>query len=614
MLALWTGLAVGLGATTAPLLIRDASTNEGDHVGWGLRAADRLAQNLADLGLPVGAEHAVRKALPGFDVVVGAARVRGEAADRITWTLRDGERGWSWSGAPDALETAAARAAAAVAGGRGLAVSPQARAALEGDLPPPVQRLLGRARRRALDGHGLQAALMFERASRVGDRFWYEPLREAVRAKRVANGARGSGDAELAKAATARAGVAARADDAEAEAAAWQSFLRHTPHRLRPWSVPWPIPEAAGLHPDREGFWVDDGTGWLRVAIPPALETPAPRRARGRILAAGPEFVVAAAGDQLRRLEGRRTRWAIASPIGTLDGAHLASGYLAVWNDAGGAWIDPALGRVRERFEGAVVAVGDGGLLLRRAGELRLLRSGQAVPAWSRDVAGDAALTAERVLVRANGRLSLLRVRNGQRVGDRLVVGDRRLLSASGRHAVFGGPRDYLVVDLLAGDAAPARPGPGRPTAAASRVHGVAVAFEGGDVFLAGPRGELHDRVILPRAPRALFTREDAGIVVAVEAFGLHAIADARADEATDVDAILALARLARDDARRADAIRLADWAARIDGGPIAEVEALRAELASDPARRRFAAAKRKAASDPTRSLSAFRGLGLAER
>jgi hypothetical protein len=615
MLVVSAGLALSLLAA-APVAVHDASPPSGEYAWWGLRAADRLAGNLGDLGLDVAATRSLPGPRPGFDRVEAEARVRDGAAPSVTWVVRDGPRGFSWSGPLDQLEAAAAEAAVAVARGRGARVPRAVERSLPRALPLPLQRLLGRARRRELDGHPLQAALMYERASNLGGRYWYEAARAAVRARSVATG--DAADAELAKAAAVRASVAARAGDGRAEAAAWRAFSKYTPHRLRPWSVAWTAGEGARVFSTRSHLWIDDGDAHVRLELPAPSGPVATRSSGHRIEASGPAFLITSDGATLRRVEAGAVRWTRASPVRPVGGLRVASGFVAVWNREGGAWLDAGLGRVRARFEGAVMADGDRGLALRRGDTVAFLRAGQATPAWTRDLGlGDdargrpvrARLTEERVVIAHGDRLRVLRARNGQPVGEPIPLAGRRLLHADGRHAVVADAAHHQVIDILSVEARDPQPGPGRAVGAASRTHGVAIAFETGDVLLLDADGALQARALLPRAPVALVVRHEFGVILAVEPHGVHAIGDIRADEATDIDALLALARLAERDGRPAEALRLAEWAARPLAGAFREAEVLRAQLLPEGPVRQWALARARAAGDRASSLSGFGGL-----
>lgn len=609
-----TWLAIGLLAQ--PLLVQDASPPGSELAWWSLRAADRLAQNLEDLGVDVGAPRATRHAPHGFRVVESDVRFDEGAPNRARWTVQAGPHAWSWSGAPDELEAAAASAAVSLAGSLGVGVPPDARTLLRSGLPMPVSQLMGRARQRELEGGDLQAALMFERASRLGDAFWYEALAGAIRAReahaRTSVRASRPADPELAKAAAVRATVAQRSEDAEAEASAWRAFSKYTPHRLRPWSVAWPAPSGVRIAFGRDHVWIDDGNRRARLPLVGGRgpDTTAPSSG-SRMLAAGPDFIITRTGDGLERRDGPVVRWRAKMPVRQVVGVRVASGFVGVWGPEGGAWLDAGLGQVRNRFSGSVLADDDRGVLVRTDEGVAFVRAGQEVPAWTRPPVDAAALTDERVLAISTAGVQVLRAQTGQAVGEPIDVGERSLLHASGRVAVFAGSSDYQVVDILAGVAHPPQVGPGRPIAATRRMHGVAVGFDRGDVFLADHRGVLERRVVLPRPAHRLEVREEFQIIVAFEAYGVHAIGDVRADEITDVDALLALARLAQDQGRADDALRLADWALRSHAGPIAAISRVRAELLpAGPARER-AAARAEAAGDVQRSLGEFRGLGL---
>ncbi|NJK90057.1 MAG: hypothetical protein HC923_12170, partial [Myxococcales bacterium] len=435
-----TGSLVIAALLGSPWVLSD-HTEDPSLAWWCLRAADRLAYHAAGLGLPVSVLET--DPMPGTTSLESRCSRTGAGDTQILWTVGRGSLVISRTSKQGELERASAEIAGQLAGRQGLGL-----VATPADIPQEVHRLLGRARMEERNGKLLQAALLYDRAAAYGDRLWIEGVRGWARARSFGPGA--ERNAELAKAAAVRAGVANRTGDASAERDAWIAFLKYTPQRVPRWHLPVVVPENARIRSAARHSWIvasgfelqiplDGGPSQATFRAPPDVLLEADERFRIRL------------GHELRRVDADGgERWTLGLEIPP-EGHGLMGGYLGIWGQRGGRWIDPALGVEKARFRGHVVASSDQGLLLRRDDDVALVRPGQIEPSWTRpigDVAG-AWLTDERVLLRTREGLRILRLADGEAVGDAIPLGGFEPVHASRRAAILAQGSRHRVLDVM---------------------------------------------------------------------------------------------------------------------------------------------------------------------
>ncbi len=555
-------------AISVPVVVVDTGGTTGPPDWWTLRLADRVAFHLVVEG--VGLAHPLAVVEPPADVrriSLSARHEDGEeAAVLVTFALDDHRatvRG-ALSDLDRLARTLAERAAEALGRPPG-EVTPSVH-----EQPMELHRLLGRARQRELQGRFLQAQLMYDRASVFADRLWMDGLLGWARVRALqADETQRDTDNERADGALIRARVARRNGQTDQEVEAWTTFLKFTPSRLRRWSQPLSFPADADafVHADRI---VLQREGLRVLAVPPtgagALRW---QPTDERIVAAGPNFDLAIAQGRLyRRNFDGSLGWSL--PMPALEGARFSGGFVAAWDADRVRWIDPTHGKVVRAVSAAVLAVGERGALTQRRNVLTFHRAGQEAPAWSNTTTVSvraAYVVGERTLILTEGDLVIWKTKDGRPMGRPIPRHGQPVLGASRHHVVLADGIRIRVVDVISGQPGPYRYGPSAAVVATGRPGGVAVGFESGHLQFFDGTGRLVAGAILPEAPVSLWSRPHRGELIVLGRHQVTGISDLTEGELTDVDAILALARIAWHRGQAADALRLVDWAEYAAGG-----------------------------------------------
>ncbi len=575
-----------------------------------LRASDRVALHLDRLGAPVLTDRAWLGPPPGIAAIRVWAEQRKEG-EGLRLRARTGPNDFLVTGPRRRFDRACAEIALELREVEGERFPPDTLKLLAEDLPWKTHELLGKARQRERDGQYLQAALLFDRASRIGDRISLEALQGRSRVRNAGRSESRRRDGELAKAAAVQAAVAARKGAPDAARQSWLSFLKYAPDRGEAFGIPHPPVGAARM--TRGRVWYDAPSGRLSFPLGPPVKL---QPTEARLEATGPTHLVVRRGRDLRRLDVPRPGVPGVGWSRTLSfvptRVETAGGFLGVSNGQKLVWIDPSLGNVTDVVDGVeVLAFGERGALVRRDDRLQLLRSGQTSAAWSRPLAAadppiSGLLTAERALVGVGRKLLVLRTHNGQPVKFGSATG--RWIWAGGRFAVFADGSEVGVVDILAGRTVVRRSGPDELVAAVGRSRGVTLAFRSGDIQWISEDGETTKRGRIAGSIQWLVATP-AHLLIGTK-MGVVGVDDSTAGDFDAPAAVLELATTARKAGRQAEASKLAQWSARRGLSRVAHAERLRAELLPEGPAQEYALERARSAEDLAQPLLPFRIAG----
>jgi len=591
-------LVLGLMATPQPGLRAHLVSPAGTTDWVEVRTADHLARGLGELGFPMLLPRAALAPDDGPHFVVELGPHDAQPTDEVEVQVRWGDRGLREKLELRRLGPGGRALALEVAEELGFAFAPTAWS--DRGLPWPVERRLGQARSRELQGKWSEAGLAYERAANIPGGVWWEALDGIARCRSELR-------PELAQAAAARARVAARGEAWDEAHRAWSSVLKYTPRRGLRWALSGDFGAWQSAGADAKAVYGATRTQGVTVQLRPARASSEP--------AARP-FVAAAPGFQIQR-EGARQllrpgRWRRELDFAPTE-VQLAGGHLAAWNADRLDWLDPSSGRSAGSLDGPVLAVGPRGAAVRRKAAVALVRPGQQTPSWKVPL-GDArqvAVTGERVLLLLGRRVRLLRGRDGQIVFDEPMGEDLRLLGAQGRHALLARGNRILVLDILGGRRVFERAGPGPVVAGLVRADGFAAAYATGDLILFDRDGELERRARWAQEIRGLDRRPEHPRLILLWTDGaLYGLDDPGREVDGVGEALLAMAEIHHKANDAAAALHFASAAAARWLGPVAEAEAMRARLLPEGPAREWAEERARNATRAEEELMPFRALG----
>ncbi|MEM6368336.1 MAG: hypothetical protein AAF851_08530 [Myxococcota bacterium] len=563
-----------------------------------LRAADHFAQALDQLGLPLIHPRAGPKPKEGeaFMVQVGPHDGEPTALLSVTVTFRDQRHELKAS----ARRLASAGQDLAILVARSLGLQFEAEGWQRTELPWPVERRIGQARQRELQGKWAEASLAYERAASIPGGPWWAALDGIARC-------RSSLRPELAQAAAARARVATRNKAWPEASRAWASVLKYTPSRGLAWVVPGDFGDWRPAGADVDTVYGEAAGRGIGIRIGPARAEA--RRVPRPFVAAAPEIRIQGEGGGRLHRAGRWTRSLDFEP----RDFRMLGGHLAAWTSTQLQWLDPSSGRSVGALSGPILGVGPRGALVRRGPAVALVRPGQEAPAWKQAMGETqaVAVTGERIVLLVGPRLLVLRGRDGKLVYDEAHGEGSRILSAAGRHAVLAKGERFLVVDILGGRLLLDGAGPSRAVAGLVRTTGAALAFETGDLMLFDEEGALTHRTRWPFPIRGMDRRpEHPQLLLIWTDEALFGVDDPSPGEDGVGSALLALARAQLEAGDRKQSLRLATAAARRALGPVPDAERLRAELLPEGPAREWAEERARSVERLDEEMMLFRVLG----
>ncbi|MFO0725030.1 MAG: hypothetical protein U1E65_14720 [Myxococcota bacterium] len=594
---LWAALVQPAAAATPEVMLVEAGKRETTDEGraLGLRLRGLIGRDLDRLGiqaweLPSGAKRTSVDAEVELEVGLSeeqlVAHVRIRRGQEVLLKKPKGDE------ALDQLAHEVALQTAVILGQR---VEESARAAILGT--PPMQLLVHKALGLAeLDleaGHPQAARMRFDRAVDLQKSVLAEALEGAFRAE-----AAGTKDllakAELARSSLERADQAEHDKRPEAAVVALSTFVRLTPDRAFFWARP-TRGLSASLVADHEVLATDPAGNLSTFAVETGAELGSQALGGSLIGAVGEDFVVQRKRQIVRINRQKKERFAVDPKIrrGALV-ASMVGGFVLVSGGDELAWIDPALGAVRERVSGVeLVRAGPDGALVRQTKDrsLALLRPGRKAPTWSIPDPLEHTERAEAVVGRlilfAKDHFVLVDAENGKIRGAPFQTDpSARTLAARGRFLVLGLPQNKAqLVDVLGGSEVAVVEGPAPARCASIGERGVWVAFESGDLFAIDRGGTIVDRALVFGKPEEMSPLGSVlpGHLLRTDR-GLWAIGEVPGEGLVrDVEGLLRLAGLLASAGDKSGAERLVEAVARRGFGRVREAELFRAQLALRP-------------------------------